>query len=76
MRWAWIGLAIVSTIGYLWINPLFTIVRLQDEGEEGRAEPERDSEVESLEDDDEVDVEDVLMDTGVEDDGAVGAQMA
>ena len=49
MRWAWIGLAIVSTVGYLWINPLITTVRLQDE------------ESKSLEDAD-VDVDDVLMD--------------
>ena len=34
MRWGWIGLAIVSTVGYLWINPLITIVRLQDEESE------------------------------------------
>lgn len=26
MRWAWIGLAIVSTVGYLWLNPLIVIV--------------------------------------------------
>jgi sorting and assembly machinery component 37 len=26
MRWAWIGLAIVSTIGYLWMNPLVVVV--------------------------------------------------
>ena len=49
MRWAWIGLAIVLTVGYLWINPLITIVRLQDE------------ESENLEGTD-VDVDDLLMD--------------
>ena len=47
MRWRWIGLAIVSTVGYLWINPLITIVRLQDEEEEGQAELERDEESEN-----------------------------
>ena len=49
MRWGRIGLAIVSTVEYLWINPLITIVRLQDE------------ESENLEDA-EADVDDVLVD--------------
>ena len=52
MRWRWIGLAIVSTVGYLWINPLITIVRLQDEEEEDQAELEQDEESENLEDED------------------------
>ena len=66
MRWAWIGLAIVSTIGYLWMNPLIVLVWSQDE-EEGRKES-----VENLEGDGEVDAEDVLLDTGVEDDSVAG----
>ena len=59
MRWAWIGLAIVSTIGYLWLNPLIVIVRLGgDEGEE----PE--------EEDEEIDDEEVMVDAeGDGDDG-------
>ena len=55
MRWAWIGLAFVSTVGYLWRNPLITTVRLQYE------------ESENLEDAD-VDVDDVLADMDVEGD--------
>lgn len=35
MRWGWIGLAIVSTIGYLWLNPLVVIVQVGDEEEGG-----------------------------------------
>ena len=62
MRWAWIGLAIVSTVGYLWINPLITIERMQDEEEEDQAELEQDEESENLEDED-VDLDDVLVDT-------------
>jgi len=69
MRWAWIGLAIVSTVGYLWVNPLIAITLVQDGEEEDRAEPEKDNEVEGLEEDEDVDAEDVLVDTGAEDDG-------
>lgn len=72
MRWAWVGLAIASTIGYLWMNPLIVVVWSRDEEEEDRMEPDRNGKVENLEDE-EVGVEDVLMDTGVGDDDAVGA---
>jgi len=72
MRWTWVGLAIASTIGYLWMNPLIVVVWLQDD-DEGRMESERDGKVDKLEDE-EVDAEGVLMmDTGVEGDGAAGA---
>ncbi|KAF9792053.1 hypothetical protein BJ322DRAFT_1102582 [Thelephora terrestris] len=33
MRWGWVGLVIVSTIGYLWLNPLVVIVQVGDEDE-------------------------------------------
>lgn len=66
MRWAWIGLAIVSTVGYLWVNPLVTI-EWYEEGED-RAGPEKDDEAKILEDG-EVGEEEELVDTGVEDDG-------
>lgn len=56
----------MSTIGYLWMNPLIVLVWSQDE-EEGRKES-----VENLEGDGEVDAEDVLLDTGVEDDSVAG----
>jgi len=72
MRWAWVGLAVASTIGYLWMNPLIVVVWSQDEEEEDRTEPDRNGKVENLEDE-EVDAEDVLMDTGVGGDDAVGA---
>ena len=71
MRWAWIGLAIVSTIGYLWVNPLIVITLVQNEEEENQVEPEEDDEVENLEED-----EDVLVDTGAEDDYPVEPQTA
>jgi len=61
MRWAWIGLAIASSIGYLWINPLIVVVKLQDEEEEHEAEPENG---------DEADGGEVLVDTEAEDDDA------
>jgi len=70
MRWAWIGLAIVSVIGYLWLNPLFEFV---DGEEEDRVESEKDGEVVNLEEDEESDEEEVLADTGAEDDGATEA---
>jgi hypothetical protein len=50
MRWGWVGLVIVSTIGYLWLNPLVVIVQVGDEDEEDQAEPEKDDGVGSLED--------------------------
>ena len=59
MRWVWIGLAIVSTVGYLWMNPLVVVVWLQDE--EGE-------QAENLEEDEEVNIDDVLMEA--EDSGA------
>jgi hypothetical protein len=65
MRWAWIGLAIVSTIGYLWMSPSIVVVLLQDEEEEGRTEPKRGGEVEDLEEEEEADAVDILMDTGI-----------
>lgn len=68
MRWAWIGLAIVSTIGYLWMNPLVVVEWSQGEEEGDRAESENGEEVESLEEDEEGGMEDVLMDTEAEDD--------
>jgi len=67
MRWAWIGLAIVSTIGYLWLNPLLVLVQLPD-GEEGdRAESKKDDEAEIFEGE-EVDEGDMLGSTETEDD--------
>lgn len=67
MRWGWIGLAIVSTIGYLWLNPLIMIVRLSDEEADDQMEPkDDDDEVENL-DDEEVDEGEVLVDTEPED---------
>lgn len=40
MRWGWFALTLVSTIGYLWLNPLIVVVRLGDEEEEDQVEPE------------------------------------
>lgn len=74
MRWGWIGLTIVSTIGYLWLNPLIVIVRLSDEEEEDRAEPGNDVEG-NLEDEDANEGE-VLADTEPEDDVAREASAA
>ena len=51
------------------MNPLIVFVRLEDE-EEDRTGPEK----ENLEED-EVDEEEVLVDTGVEDDSATEAQV-
>jgi sorting and assembly machinery component 37 len=65
MRWGWIGLAIVSTIGYLWLNPLIVIV---DE-EEDRVEPEKDDEAGNLEDE-EAGEQEVLVDEEPDDDAA------
>jgi len=56
MRWAWIGLAIVSAIGYLWLNPLIVLEQLPD-GEEA----------ENPEEEEESDDEEVLVDTGGKD---------
>lgn len=67
MRWGWIGLAIVSTIGYFWLNPLIVIVALSDEEEEGQVEVGNDDEVEGSEDE-QVDEGEVLVDTEPEDD--------
>lgn len=74
MRWAWIGLAIVSTVGYLWMNPLVVVEWSQGEEEGGRAEPEKGEEVENPEEDEEGGMEDVLMDTEPEDDGTAEPQ--
>lgn len=68
MRWVWIGLAIVSTVGYLWMNPLVVVVWLQDEEGEDRVEPEEGEQAENLEEDEEVNIDDVLMEA--EDSGA------
>ena len=73
MRWAWVGLAIVSAVGYLWMNPLIVVVRLSNGEEEDRVGPARDDEVENLEEDEGMDEEEVLVDTEVEDDGATEA---
>ena len=73
MRWAWVGLAIVSAVGYLWMNPLIVVVRLSNGEEEDRAGPARDDEVENSEEDEGMDEEEVLVDTEVEDDGATEA---
>ncbi|KAF9647567.1 hypothetical protein BDM02DRAFT_3270177 [Thelephora ganbajun] len=70
MRWVWTGLAIVSTVGYLWVNPPIVIVQLRDEEEEDRVESD---EVGGMEDEDE---EEVLADMETEDDGAAEAQAA
>jgi sorting and assembly machinery component 37 len=72
MRWGWIGLAIVSTIGYLWMNPLIVIVRLSDEEEE---EAENDDEVGNPEDE-QVDEGEVLVESEPEDDVTTGAPAA
>jgi len=63
MRWAWIGLAIVSTIGYLWLNPLIVLEELPDGEEEDEAEFEKGDEAENSEEEEELG-EDVLVDTG------------
>jgi len=63
MRWTWIGLVIVSTIGYLWMNPPIVDAWLRDEEEEDRGDLE-----ENLEGDEEVGEEEVLLDTTAEDD--------
>ena len=76
MRWAWIGLAIVSTVGYLWLNPLIEFVVLPDGEEEDQTESEKDGEVENLEEDEESDEEEVLADTGAEGDDATEAWAA
>jgi len=55
----------VSTIGYLWVNPLIVVVWLRDEEEEDRAELE--------EEDEEVDEEEVLMDADAGDDSIAEA---
>ena len=72
MRWGWIGLAIVTTIGYLWLNPPIIIVRLEDEEDEDRTEPEKDNGAGGL-GDEEVDEGDVLVDAVPEDDIAAEA---
>lgn len=72
MRWGWIGLAIVTTIGYLWLNPPIIIVRLEDEEDEDRTEPEEDNGAGGLENE-EVDEGDVLVDAVPEDDIATEA---
>ena len=69
MRWGWIGLVIVSTIGYLWLNPLVVIVRLSDEEDEDEAESRNGDEAGNAEDE-EVDEAQVLVDTEPEDDVA------
>lgn len=79
MRWTWIGLAIVSTIGYLWMNPLIVVVNLREEEDEDRAGPGREDEAENaeeLEEGEEVDEEEVLVDTEVGEDGAAEEPMA
>ena len=73
MRWAWVGLAIVSTIGYLWVNPFIAVVWVSDGEEEGVAEPGKDDETGNLEDE-ELDEGEVLVDTEVKDYGATEAQ--
>lgn len=67
MRWGWIGLAIVSTIGYFWLNPLIVIVSVSDEEEEVQAEDGGNDGVGDLEDEDE-DEGEVLVDTEPEED--------
>ena len=69
MRWAWIGLAIVSTIGYLWLNPLIALEELPDGEDEDRAELEKGDEVEE-EEEEELGEEEVLVDTGAKGDDA------
>ena len=73
MRWAWVGLAIVSAVGYLWMNPIAVVVQFSGWEEGDPSGPEKD-EVENLEEDGEVDEEVVLMDTGVDDEGPAEAQ--
>lgn len=63
MRWAWIGLAIVSAIGYLWMYPMIELVELSDGEEGGGTKSEKDGEVENLEEDEELDEEEVLVAT-------------
>jgi len=70
MRWAWIGLAIVSAIGYLWLNPLIVLV---SDGEEGDRAGTGKDEVENAEEDEEVDEEEALVDAEAEDDGPTEA---
>lgn len=69
MRWGWIGLAIVSTIGYLWLNPVIVIVQLKE------GEPKNKDEVGNLEAD-EVDGGEVLVDTEPRDGAATEASTA
>jgi hypothetical protein len=79
MRWTWIGLAIVSTIGYLWMNPLIVVVSLREEEDEDRVGPGREDEAENaeeLEEGEEVDEEQVLVDTEVGEDGAAEEPLA
>ena len=63
MRWAWIGLAIVSAIGYLWMYPMIELVGLSDGEEGGGTKSEKDGEVENLGEDEELDEEEVLVAT-------------
>lgn len=79
MRWAWIGLAIVSTIGYLWVNPLVVVVWSQGEEEGDRAEHEKGEEVESPEEEEEEEeggIDDILVDAEADDGGTGEPQTA